>query len=74
MDGALFPAGWRSAHDPSYPSNRNVDMPLKSGVTKTTVIDFFILSPNVRVIEVKTKPRDFAFSDHNPALLKLGRM
>jgi endonuclease/exonuclease/phosphatase family metal-dependent hydrolase len=74
MDKALFPAGWTIAYDPAYPSNRNVDMPLRAGVTKTTVIDFYICSPNVRVIEVTTQPQDFKFSDHNPVLLKIGLM
>jgi endonuclease/exonuclease/phosphatase family metal-dependent hydrolase len=72
MDGALFPAGWTFAYDPSTPSNRNVDIPLQAGVTKTTVIDFYVLSPNIQVVEVKTQPLDFAFSDHNPVLLKIG--
>jgi endonuclease/exonuclease/phosphatase family metal-dependent hydrolase len=72
MDSALFPAGWTFAYDPGYPSNRNVDIPLKAGVTKSTVIDFYILSPNVRVVEVKTERLDFEHSDHNPVFLKIG--
>jgi endonuclease/exonuclease/phosphatase family metal-dependent hydrolase len=74
MDKALFPVDWTIAYDPAYPSNRNIDMPLQAGVTKTTVIDFYICSPNVQVVEVKTQPQDFKFSDHNPVLLKIGLM
>lgn len=72
MDAAMFPAGWTIAYDPLTPSNRNVDRPLQAGVTKATVIDYFILSPNVRVLEVKIQPLDFKFSDHNPVSLKIG--
>ncbi len=71
MDAALFPAGWTIAYDPATPSNRNVDIPLRPGVTKTTVIDFFIVSPNIRVSEVRTESLDFAFSDHNPVRLRI---
>jgi len=72
MDASLFPSGWTFACDSVTPSNRNVDMPLQAGVTKATVIDFFILSPNIQPLEVKTQPLDFQFSDHNPVLLKIG--
>ena len=71
MDGALFPADWTIAFDPGCPSNRSTAAPLQPGTTPTTVIDFFIVSPNVRVVEVKTRPLDFAFSDHNPVYMKI---
>ncbi len=72
MDAALFPAGWTIAYDPTTPTNRSLDTPLRPGVTGTTVIDFFILSPNLRVLEVAARPLDFAFSDHNPVYLEVG--
>jgi endonuclease/exonuclease/phosphatase family metal-dependent hydrolase len=74
MDPLLFPAGWQFAYDAGYPSNRNVDTPLRRGTTRTTVIDFYICSPNVRVLEVATERLDFAFSDHNPVRMKFGLM
>jgi len=66
-----FVPGWQFAFDPSGPSNRNVNMPYKKGVTKATIIDFFVVSPNVEVLGVKKIPADFAFSDHEPVIMKI---
>lgn len=67
--GEAFLPGWTFAFDPDVPSNRNVDEPYRKGSTGTTVIDFFILSPNVRLCRVKTMDLGFSCSDHNPVLL-----
>jgi exonuclease III len=39
--------------------------------TTTTVIDFFLLSPNVESISVKCINLSFENSDHNPVLIKI---
>ena len=36
-----------------------------------TILDFFLLSPNVSVEEVRQLDVDFANSDHNPVFLKV---
>jgi hypothetical protein len=64
-----FP-GWRFAFDPAGPTNRNVDTPYKQGQTLTTIIDFFLVSPNLEIITVSTLQRGFEFSDHNPVCLR----
>ena len=66
-----FLPGWQFVFDPRQPSNRNVDMPYKKGVTKTTIIDFFAVSPNVEVKSVSTIPMGFAFSDHQPVVMEV---
>ena len=66
-----FLQGWQFVFDPRQPSNRNVDMPYKKGVTKTTIIDFFAVSPNVEVKSVSTIPMGFAFSDHQPVVMEV---
>ncbi len=48
-----FP-GWEFASDPTASTNRNVGTPYEHGVTPTTIIDFFLVSPNIEVIETKT--------------------
>ena len=65
-----FLPDWQFVFDPVHPSNRNVDMPYKKGVTKTTIIDFFVVSPNVEVTRVAAIPMGFAYSDHEP--VKMG--
>ncbi|MCX6269066.1 MAG: hypothetical protein NTW16_17220 [Bacteroidetes bacterium] len=64
-----FLPGWQFIFDPLRPSNRNVDMPYKKGVTKTTIVDFFVVSPNVEVTRVATIPMGFAYSDHEPVVM-----
>jgi endonuclease/exonuclease/phosphatase family metal-dependent hydrolase len=74
IDPALDPdflPGWEFAFDPSAPSNRDVDGPYRKGKTKTTIIDFFVVSPNVKVRSVRTLPTGFRFSDHQPVFLKV---
>ncbi len=66
-----LPAGWTWAYDRSGPSNRRVDIPYKKGVTQTTVIDFYLLSPNVKLQSVQTIDLGFASSDHQPVRMKV---
>ena len=66
-----FLPGWRCAFDPSHPTNRDVDMPYHYGVSGTTIIDFFFVSPNIDVREVRTIPVGFENSDHQPVYLSV---
>ncbi len=66
-----FPHDWRFSFDSSLPTNRDLSISYKHGVTKTTVIDFFITSPNIRIEEVKTIDLAFKNSDHQPIILKI---
>ena len=61
--------GWQFVFDPNTPSNRFADMPYKKGVTKTTIVDFFVVSPNIEVKSVTTISTGFAFSDHEPVIM-----
>ena len=70
VDPGFLPR-WEFAYDPGHPSNRNVDMPYQKGVTKTTIIDFFVVSPNVEVKQVATIPMGFACSDHEPVVMRV---
>jgi endonuclease/exonuclease/phosphatase family metal-dependent hydrolase len=65
IDRSFMP-GWEMVFDPTRPTNRNVDKPYMKGITGTTIIDFFITSPNVKVISCKTIDRGFECSDHQP--------
>ncbi len=61
----LFP-GWRWAFDAGQPTCRRLAASYVPGETPVTLIDFFLVSPNVEVLEVRTVDLDFANSDHNP--------
>jgi len=63
--------GWTWAYDGSTPTNRKVAKPYDPATTFTTVIDFYLLSPNVELLEVEGISLDFAHSDHQPVHLKV---
>lgn len=61
-----LPPGWSVAIDKETPSVRTNERPYKRGENFTTVIDGFVVSPNVRTLSVRTRDLDFQHSDHNP--------
>jgi len=65
------PEGWSWAMDKTKATNRNVNEAFVKGKTLTTMIDFFIVSPNVEIISVKTNPNGFVNSDHQPVAMKV---
>ena len=71
MSDKTFPSTWHWAYDASAPTNRNNDKSFVRGQNTTTTIDYFILSPNVKLLNVKTINLNFADSDHNPVYMKV---
>jgi endonuclease/exonuclease/phosphatase family metal-dependent hydrolase len=69
-DPEFFPEGWKWTFDPSAPTNRSVDQPYVRGRTPATIIDYFIISPNVNIVAVNTIDLQFIWSDHQPVMLK----
>ena len=70
VDSTFLP-GWQFVTDPGTPTDRLLDIPYFKGRTVTTTIDFFVISPNISLNEVRTMPMDFTFSDHNPVYMKV---
>jgi endonuclease/exonuclease/phosphatase family metal-dependent hydrolase len=67
-----YPTGdWTRAFDPGLPTNRRVTVPYERSSSLTTVIDYYLLSPNVELEEVETIDVDFQYSDHQPVRLKV---
>ena len=62
----FLPDGFTWAFDPKYPTNRDVDIPYTKGKTQTTIIDFFVLSPNITLLSANTLQTGFEFADHQP--------
>jgi endonuclease/exonuclease/phosphatase family metal-dependent hydrolase len=62
----FFPEGWQWVFNPDIPTNRDVIGPYERGKTQTTIIDFFVVSPNVKVLAIKTDDIQFQWSDHQP--------
>jgi endonuclease/exonuclease/phosphatase family metal-dependent hydrolase len=70
IEADFFPEGWQWVFDPNIPSNRDVLGPYERGKTKTTIIDFFVVSPNVKVLDIRTDDLQFQWSDHQPVRMK----
>lgn len=68
---ADFPEpGWNWAFDPKLPTNRRVSVPYQQSSSLTTVIDYYLLSPNITVEEVECINTNFFYSDHQPVRLR----
>ena len=71
MPDDWIPEGWKLAYDPKIPTNRSVDSPYEEGKNFVTVIDGFLVSPNVKILEVKGIDLKFKYSDHNPVMIRV---
>ncbi|MCK9290974.1 MAG: endonuclease/exonuclease/phosphatase family protein [Bacteroidales bacterium] len=67
----MLPATWQIAFDTQAPSNRHLDEAYAKGSTGSTTIDFFIVSPNIELLEIKVIDLNFENSDHNPVQMKI---
>lgn len=65
-----FVPGWKFVFDPRQPTNRDLDKAYQQGITPVTIIDFFLGSPNIRMLHVHTFPTGFEEADHQPVYLK----
>lgn len=64
-----FLIGWNRIYSDSVPSNRRIKIPYKKGETLTTVIDYYIASPNISVTYARARDLKFMNSDHQPLLI-----
>lgn len=65
----FMPVGWTWAYDSTEPTNRYLNESYVLGRNYTGILDFFLLSPNVRMVNCKTQNLNFKHSDHNPVLI-----
>jgi endonuclease/exonuclease/phosphatase family metal-dependent hydrolase len=61
----FMPPSWKWISD-GNPTNRFVDAPYVKGKTKETLLDFFLISPNVEAIRTGRIDKNYRHSDHNP--------
>ncbi len=62
---------WKWLYDSAAPTNRRLQTPLNAETSLTTIIDFYLVSPNVEPLSVKTLPLNFLNSDHEPVAAKV---
>ncbi|MFK7907115.1 MAG: endonuclease/exonuclease/phosphatase family protein [Chitinophagales bacterium] len=67
-------AGWQWIYDGNTPTNRALRKAYSKDSTFTTVIDYFLLSPNIKVKQIEGINLDFEYSDHQPVRLEIELM
>ncbi len=71
LENTAFPRHWQWCWDPAVPTNRSNSQPFVKGENTTTIIDFFIVSPNLKVDTVITHDMQFRYSDHQPVYMRI---
>lgn len=71
VPAGFFPDEWRFVYDPTVPTNRKCRTPYRKGSTFETLIDFFLVSPNIQVRAVKGIDQGFQYSDHQPVWMEV---
>jgi hypothetical protein len=62
----LYEGKFRLVYDKTVNTVRSEDTPYKKGQNFETVIDGFLVSPNIETVSVKTVDNEFKHTDHNP--------
>jgi endonuclease/exonuclease/phosphatase family metal-dependent hydrolase len=71
LSEAVFPKEWHWGIAPSHPSNRQVNAPYVPGKSFVTIIDGFLVSPNVRIESTGVLALDLKDSDHEPVTISV---
>lgn len=66
----VTPLGWHWAADPTQPTVRTANKPYVAGENMTLIIDGFLVSPNVEIVDVHAINLNFQYSDHNPIMAR----
>jgi len=61
----FMPPTWQWVSDGNA-TDRFLDRPYIKGKTKETILDFFLISPNIEIIHSETINNNYQHSDHNP--------
>jgi endonuclease/exonuclease/phosphatase family metal-dependent hydrolase len=66
IDKDYLSSDWKWVFSNKIPTNRRVATPYDKNTSVTTVIDFFLISPNVENLAIENINLDFKNSDHQP--------
>ncbi len=71
IEEGYLPGDWTWLFDPTVPTNRRVAKPYDPTLSPTTVIDYYLLSPNIIPVDIQGVNLGFVSSDHQPVLAKV---
>lgn len=67
----FLPEDWTWVYDPTTPTHRSIKEPYQPKQSFVTILDFFVISPNLKVKKIKGMNLNFKFSDHQPVWVEL---
>ena len=67
----FLPDGWIWAFDAATPTNRSLVTPYHERESVVTVIDYFLISPNIMLKQVHGVNNEFTFSDHQSVIMDI---
>lgn len=71
IESSLFPNNWIFASSDKNHTNRDGGIAYNSSLSGTSSVDGFILSPNVKLLNIKVHDLGFEYSDHQPIEIKV---
>lgn len=71
LDSSVFPKDWIFASDPKKPTNRDAGTAYNPSISGLSIIDGFLISPNIKLTGFKVHDLDFEYSDHQPVGIKI---
>ena len=66
----FLPNNWQWVYDKQVPTNRSLDTVYLENASKKRIIDFYLVSPNIRVNEIKGMDLQFKNADHQPVFAR----
>lgn len=69
MPEDFSPEGFKWGFDNTVPTSRTVDVRYTEGVNFVSIIDGFLVSPNVTILKVEGHNLGFKYADHQPVIL-----
>ncbi len=66
IDSNYIGLNWKWVYDIDVATNRKLVRPYDPNKTFTTIIDFYLVSPNIQVKQVEGVEMNFEYSDHQP--------
>lgn len=70
MPEDLMGNDWQWVYAKDKPTQRFLNEVFTKGKTTTSLLDYFLVSPNVEVLEINILPDNFENSDHMPVLMR----
>ncbi len=66
---SLFETGYKMIYDKGVNTVRSEDKPYIKGQNFETIIDGFLVSPDIEIVNVKATDYKFKYTDHNPVTI-----